>query len=81
MLAAGSTLHQLLASLDAADRTLAARVLGEVGIFNFYQPLLQLLRDRHVDVRTAALEAAGKIKHAKLVPPLLEHLLQPTRVR
>jgi ATP:ADP antiporter, AAA family len=68
MLAAGSTLHQLLASSDAADRTLAARVLGEVGIFNFYQPLLQLLRDRHVDVRTAALEAAGKIKHVKLVP-------------
>ena len=77
MLAAGTTLHQLLASSDAADRTLATRVLGEVGIFNFYQPLVQLLRDRHVDVRTAALEAAGKVKHVKLVPRLLEHLLEP----
>jgi hypothetical protein len=44
---------------------------------NFYQPLVQLLRDRHVDVRTAALEAAGKVKHVKLVPPLLEQLLEP----
>jgi ATP:ADP antiporter, AAA family len=77
MLTAGTALHQLLEAPDAAERKLVALVLGEVGIFNFYQPLLKLLRDSHVEVQIAALEAAGKVKHVKLVPLMLEHLLQP----
>ncbi len=77
VLAAGATLNRLLNSPDAEARKLAAQVLGDVGIFNFYQPLLRLMLDPDVEVCRVALEAAGKVKNLQLMPRLLDHLADP----
>ncbi len=76
VLAAGHELIRLNQSDSPEDRQLGAEVLGEVGIRNFYQPVIPLLRDSNSEVRAAALEAAGKIKH----PALWEHILAALRV-
>ena len=80
VLLAGQHLNRLLASSEANERQLTARILGEVGIFNFYQPLLILMRDPVLEVRKSALEAAGRVRNLNLVPVLLESLSDP-RVR
>jgi HEAT repeat protein len=74
VLTAGAHVNNLLASPEAAERKLAAQVLGDVGIFHFYHPLLRLLRDSDLQVRKAALEAAGRVRNVKLVPLLLADL-------
>jgi hypothetical protein len=51
---------------------LAAQVLGEVGVTHFYHPAWALLHDADPGVRRAALNAAGKIKHPKLWPAVVE---------
>ena len=68
ILAAGQQLLHWAGSGDPAERTLAARTLGEVGIANFDQPLADLLRDTDRQVRRAALAAAGQIASPRLWP-------------
>lgn len=75
-LLAGENLTTLVNSLNPADRILAAQILGEVGIRNFYYPLLKLLHD-DLQVRQAALMASGKVKNPKLWPLVLENLSSP----
>jgi ATP/ADP translocase/HEAT repeat protein len=75
-----SCAHQLkrwLESKDPVDRELAAWVLGEVGVQNFYQPLVPLLGDENEKVRIAAIAAAGKLKSPQLIAPLIEQLAMP----
>ncbi|MCP9495597.1 MAG: HEAT repeat domain-containing protein [Pyrinomonadaceae bacterium MAG19_C2-C3] len=74
VLTAGASLNDLLIDVDSGERKLAAQVLGDVGIFNFYQPLVKLLRDENMEVRKAALTAAGKVKNLNLLPLMLENL-------
>ncbi|MBI1849861.1 MAG: hypothetical protein HYR85_05905 [Planctomycetes bacterium] len=74
VLIAGAHLNELLASGNAADRKLAAQVLGDVGIVNFYQPLVKLLRDDDLEVRHAALAAAAHVRNRKLLPLVFENL-------
>lgn len=69
---AGQTYNALLASPHSVDRAVAAQVLGEVGVTHFYQPLLPLLNDAALEVRRAALLAAGHIKHPALWPTVIE---------
>ncbi len=61
-------------SHEPSQRRLAARVLGEVGIQNFYRPLVPLLRDEQIEVRNEALIAAGKLKIPRLWPDVLAAL-------
>ncbi len=77
VLAAGHKLLQMVASPEAAERALAAQVLGEVGVRSFYQPLVPLLRDDDPQVRRTALLAAGQLKNPKLWPLVLEALSSP----
>jgi AAA family ATP:ADP antiporter len=71
---AGQILLRMTESPIAAERSLAAQVLGEVGIHNYYQPLLDLLCDDDLKVRRAALRAAGQIRHPRLWPLVIQGL-------
>jgi HEAT repeat protein/ATP/ADP translocase len=76
-LAGGHTLMSMVTASDPAERALAARVLGDVGVRSFYQPLEHLLHDHDSQVRRAALQAAGKMKHPKLWPLVIHALADP----
>ncbi len=67
-LAAGQRLMALEGSTEQEKRLFLARVIGEVQVRNLYRPLLLLLQDEDLEVRRAALTAAGKVAH----PALLE---------
>ncbi len=74
VLLAGSELLKKVSSEKTEDRVLAAQVLGEVGIRDFYQPLLELINDEVLQVRREALIAAGKLKNSKLWPLVVDRL-------
>jgi AAA family ATP:ADP antiporter len=79
VLAGGVALRALLDSTSAADRLLAAQVLGDARIPGFYRPLLQLLTDDDVAVCRAAMVAAGALADGRLAPFLLVQLENPAR--
>lgn len=67
ILTGGQRLLQLASSPLPGDRILAATILGELGVFEFFQPLRALFADDDPAVRRAVLLAAGQIKSARLV--------------
>ncbi len=71
VLAAAGALKQLIAHQDSAMREHSARVLGAIGVRNFYQPVLSLMADPDVKVRRAAIMAAGALKSPEFVIPLI----------
>lgn len=77
VLAAGEILTSLLRSQQAEDRIFGATVLGEIGIRNFYRPLLHLLNDPDKSVRKEAILASGNLKNEKLWPIISESLHDP----
>ncbi|NJL58442.1 MAG: MFS transporter [Desulfobacteraceae bacterium] len=74
VMVAGAKINSLLDSRYPAERKLAAFVLGEVGHSSFYRPLLQLLQDQDMEVRSSAITASGKLRNTKLISLLLENL-------
>ncbi|MEM7117934.1 MAG: HEAT repeat domain-containing protein [Chloroflexota bacterium] len=77
VLAAGRQLTQLEESHDPAKRKLVAQVIGQVGIDNFFQPLISLLQDPSTDVRRAALVASARVHHPRLLPYVIDNLANP----
>lgn len=77
IIVAGQRLMEYVNSQDAEMRKFSAQAIGEVGIRNFYHPLLMLLRDDQVEVEREALKAAGKIKHPHLYQPMLKAVSSP----
>lgn len=73
---AGNELMRLVQSDLVSDRVQAATILGEVGNRDFYRLLVDLLQDKSVSVRNAALISAGKIKNSKLWPLVINCLTQ-----
>lgn len=71
---AADQLLVMAGQLDTETRVLAAQVIGEIGLPNYYQPLEILLKASTVKVRRAALDAAGKIKHPRLWPLVIDAL-------
>ncbi|MBX0331516.1 cyclic nucleotide-binding domain-containing protein, partial [Oscillochloris sp. ZM17-4] len=68
ILAGGQRLLNLAGSPQMEDRILAATIMGDLGLVELFLPLRQLFADPAPPVRRAALLAAGKIGHARLVP-------------
>lgn len=77
IIVAGQRLLECTNSGDPKLRAFAAHVIGEVGIHNFYHPLLKLLCDKVFDVRVEALKASGKIKHPRLFRSMITALYLP----
>lgn len=77
VLTAAECLKSLLDSAAPAGRREGARVLGDVQVKSFFQPILKLLNDINQVVRVEAVIAAGKIRSPELVPPLIEKLADP----
>ena len=77
ILTAAETLKAFLASPNAEDRLHGARILRDIRVSNFFQPVMTLLHDEDPRVRVAAVEAAGAMKSAELVLPLIYKLADP----
>ncbi|MHC5212170.1 MAG: Npt1/Npt2 family nucleotide transporter [Planctomycetota bacterium] len=77
LLHAGRPLHGLLESASPEERAVGARLLGVLGVRNFYGPLLDLLGDDEAAVRLAAVRAAGEVAAPELVPRLTQALHEP----
>ncbi len=71
---AADKLTEFAKQSDNENKVLAAQVIGEVGLPQYYQPLEILLKSPNIKVRRAALEAAGRIKQPRLWPLVIEAL-------
>ncbi|HVN53897.1 MAG TPA: Npt1/Npt2 family nucleotide transporter [Anaerolineaceae bacterium] len=71
ILLAGSRLLELAHSAEVEERVQACQAIGEIGIQQYYQPLLALLQDPEPRVRQAALRAAGQLKSPALWPQVI----------
>jgi len=74
VLSAAEALKALIVHADPVMREHAARVLGEIGVRNFYQPVLELMADPVLPVRLAAIGAAGRLASIELAPALVYRL-------
>ena len=74
ILLAGTDLLQDVAATDPTRRQGAARVVSDIGIADFYDPLLELLQDQDPAVRREALQAAGELGSQQLWPEVVEAL-------
>lgn len=77
VLAAGQQLTEWQASPQAEERRVAAEAIGEVGVANFYRPLIPLLQDKATTVRREALVASAKVHHPRLLPYVIDNLANP----
>ncbi|MBN1525712.1 MAG: cyclic nucleotide-binding domain-containing protein [Spirochaetales bacterium] len=77
VLEVGHLLITLAQSRKRDDRVFAAELLGEVGAYSFYQPLMKLLTDRDPLVRRTAVKASRKVCNPKLWPRIIENLRLP----
>jgi ATP/ADP translocase/HEAT repeat protein len=71
VLVAAEALKMLIEHPDPVMREHAARVLGAIGVKNFYQPVLGLMNDPDARVRRAAINAAGVLRSPEFVIPLI----------
>ncbi|MBV7339449.1 HEAT repeat domain-containing protein [Chloroflexi bacterium TSY] len=77
IITAGVQLQALVEDRDPERRSFAARVIGDVGLNSFYQPLVPLLTDSDLHVRRSALVAASRVTHLRLIPLLIDNLANP----
>ncbi|MFZ5468426.1 MAG: Npt1/Npt2 family nucleotide transporter [Myxococcota bacterium] len=71
VLVAAEALKALITHPEAVMREHAAKVLGAIGVKNFYQPVVSLMSDPDPAVRRAAIRAAAVLKSPEFVIPLI----------
>jgi len=74
VLSAAEALKALIADPSPQMREHAAKVLGAIGVKNFYQPVLELMNAPELPVRRAAIAAAGQLRAPELVTSLVYKL-------
>ncbi len=77
VLSSAERLKKMLESQDPKDRATGAGILGDIGVKNFYHPLLSLLTDSEMEVRITAIRAAGKMGSQELLPALIYRIEDP----
>ncbi len=81
VLVAGEFVQSMAHSTDPSVRVSAAKIIGGVGVRQFYHSLLALLRDENSEVRLAAIRASALVAHPQLIEPILDLYLQPATTR
>lgn len=71
VLMAAESLKALIAEPDPRMRAHAAKILGAIGVKNFYQPVLELMNDPEPEVRRQAILAAAQLRAPEFVIPLI----------
>ena len=74
VIVAGKRLIEWMNSNSSLQRMQAAEAIGSIADKNFYASLATLMNDPSPEVEIKAIEAAGKIKNARLIPLLIEKL-------
>ncbi len=74
-------LKEMQTSPEEAVRFAAAGVLRDIGVKNFYQPALALMRDPSARVQNAAIAAAAAMCSPELIPALVYKLGQRDTAR
>ncbi len=77
VLSSAERLKELLAGEKAVERAAGARILGKIQVKNFYHPLLELMVDDELEVRLAAIRAAGRMQSQELMPALVYRIEAP----
>lgn len=77
VLVAAESLKALIADPAPTMRAHAARILGAIGVRNFYQPVLELMNDPEPDVRRQAIHAAAQLRSPEFVIPLIYRTQSP----
>jgi len=77
VLSAAEKLKSMLESASIEDRAVGAQILGDIGVKNFYHPLLTLMIDDELSVRLSAIRAAGKMQSPELLPALVYRIEDP----
>jgi ATP/ADP translocase/HEAT repeat protein len=77
VLSAAEKLKSMLESTSIEDREVGAEILGDIGVKNFYHPLLTLMIDDELSVRVSAIRAAGKMQSPELLPALVYRIEDP----
>jgi len=70
-------LKNMLEHESPGQRKSGAEILGYIKIKSFYQPLFKLINDKDLEVRKAAILAAGQMQAKELIPNLLYLLQSP----
>jgi len=78
MFRAVGVLKQLIDSKETEERMAMAAIFGQIGIREFYKPLIPLLQDPKIPVRVLAIESAAILCVPELVAYLVPQLLQST---
>ena len=73
----GKDLLTLVKSEDESERIFGAHIIKDIGINEFYFPLIALLEDPSVEVRKAALDATTVVNHPSLTDHILKIALTP----
>lgn len=71
---AGHKLNDLLASNEAAQNVIGATIIGDMHLNSHYRHLLKFFEHTEISVRKAAIVAAGKLTHPKLMSALFSLL-------
>lgn len=74
---AGQKLIEFIHSSEAENRKMAAEIIGQLKMMNFYKPLIGLLADSRKEVQRAAIQAGGMIENVKLLPHLIGFIYHP----
>ncbi len=67
---AGHKLNDLLVSTEAAQNVIGATIIGDMHLNSHYRHLLKFFEHQDITVRKAAIIAAGKLTHPKLMSAL-----------
>ncbi len=75
IITAGGYINQFLNSENYKEKMIAAEIIGEVNIKNFYSPLIKLLKSNNIKVVKKTLDSAIKLKNPKLIKHIFARIL------
>jgi hypothetical protein len=70
----GQQLLNLIQSDDVDDKIIATEIIGDLGIKNFYKPILDFFDHKNEELKKNAIIAAGKIRNPRFIPLLIDLL-------